>query len=118
MHSVTVTAGFVLSSESLNRFEFCGIRIYSLEQAQQALKAHPHITRENYHNIEMLIESETKKFREAEKVYMTEKEKLQKADELLSTAEKVMGGTYVQSLVGEERKRRESQYIPNGLKSS
>ncbi len=99
-------------------FEGKKSEIYSPEQAQQALKAYPHITRENYHNIEMLIESETRKFREAEKVYMTEKEKLQKADELLSAAEKVMGGTYVQSLVGEERKRRESQYIPNGLKSS
>lgn len=29
-----------------------------------------------------------------------------------------MEGTYVQSLVGEERKRRESKIIPNGLKKA
>lgn len=32
-------------------------------------------------------------------------------------AEKVFGGTYVQSLVGEERERRESKFIPNGLRT-
>ena len=99
-------------------FEGKKSEIYSLEQAQQALRSHPNITRENYHNIETLIESETRKFRESEQIYIAEREKLQKADELLSISEKVLGGTYVQSLVGEERKRRESQYIPNGLKSS
>lgn len=41
---------------------------------------------------------------------------LKEISDILSTAEKVMGGTYVQSLVGEERERRESNYLPNGIK--
>ena len=30
--------------------------------------------------------------------------------------EKVFGGTYVQFLAAEERQRRETQYLPNGIK--
>ena len=34
----------------------------------------------------------------------------------LDTLEKVMGGTYVQGLVDEEKQRAQSVYIKNGLK--
>ena len=57
-----------------------------------------------------------KNFHKANYDYQTEREKLEKAEKLLSMAEKVMGGTYIQSLVSAERERRESKYIPNGLK--
>ncbi len=40
--------------------------------------------------------------------------KLKEASELVTAMERVMGGTYVQYLLGEERLRRESDYIPNG----
>lgn len=42
---------------------------------------------------------------------------LQDASDTLAVAEKIMGGTYVQSLVGDERQRREAKYIPNELKA-
>ena len=38
------------------------------------------------------------------------------SSDTLATAEKVFGGTYVQSLAAEERQRRETQYLPNGIK--
>ena len=41
---------------------------------------------------------------------------LAEISDLLATAEKVFGGTFVQSLAMEERERRETQYIPNGMK--
>lgn len=97
-------------------FEEKKSEIFSLEQAQQALKAYPNITKENYHNIDILIDNEMKNFHKANYDYQTEREKLEKAEKLLSMAEKVMGGTYIQSLVSAERERRESKYIPNGLK--
>ena len=90
--------------------------IFSLEQAHQALRAYPNITQFNYHNIDILIDNETETLQKKETNYQTEKEKLKKADQLLSIAEKVMDGTYVQSLVHAERDRREAKYIPNGLK--
>ena len=97
-------------------FEEKKSEIFSLEQAQQALKAYPNITKENYHNIDILIDNEMENFHKANYDYQTEKENLEKAEKLLSMAEKVMGGTYIQSLVSVERERRESKYIPNGLK--
>ncbi len=97
-------------------FEGKKSEIFSPEQAKQALKAYPNITVENYHNIGVLISDEMKTLQKANHDYQTEKEKLEKAEKLLSMAEKVMGGTYIQSLVSAERERRESKYIPNGLK--
>ena len=41
-------------------------------------------------------------------------EKLKEASELVTAIERVMGGTYVQYLLGEERMRREADYILNG----
>ena len=42
--------------------------------------------------------------------------KLKEASELMTAMERVMGGTYVQYLLGEERLRRESDFIPNGTR--
>lgn len=97
-------------------FERKKSKIFSLEQARQALQTYPNITQENYHNVDILIDSETETLQKEEADYQAEKEKLEKADKILSMAEKVMGGTYVQSLVSAERDRRESKYVPNGLK--
>ena len=99
-------------------FEGKKSEIFSPEQARKTLQAYPNITKENYHNMNALIESETETLRKTESEYQTEKEKLEKADELLAMAEKVMGGTYIQSLAVEERHRRESDYLPNGLKQA
>ncbi|MDE5752949.1 MAG: plasmid recombination protein [Oscillospiraceae bacterium] len=97
-------------------FEGKKSKIFSLEQARQALQTYPNITQENYHNVDILIDSETETLQKEEADYQAEKEKLEKADKILSMAEKVMGGTYVQSLVSAERDRKESKYVPNGLK--
>ena len=80
------------------------------------MQTYPNITQSNYHNVDILIDNETESLRKKETNYQAEREKLEKADKILSMAEKVMGGTYVQSLVSAERERRESKYIPNGLK--
>lgn len=97
-------------------FEGKKSELFSPEQARRTLQAYPDITKENYHNIDVLISNETETLQKQETDYQTEKEKLEKADVLLSMAEKVIGGTYIQSLVGEERNRREAKYVPNGLK--
>lgn len=99
-------------------FENKKSEIFTREQAEQTLKKYSNINSENYHNIEMLINTEKENLKDAEKKLDDEKEKLKESAELFSMAEKVMGGTYVQSLVGEERERREAKIIPNGLKKA
>ena len=42
------------------------------------------------------------------------REQLQHAADLLNTAEKVFGGTYVQHLVEVHNLRRQSEYLPSG----
>ena len=42
---------------------------------------------------------------------------LRDAAELLTIAEQVLGGTYLQTIGDAERNRRESDFIPNGIKS-
>ena len=89
--------------------------IFTMQQARETLQHYPTITANNYRNIENLIRTENLKKLETD--LNSEREKLKQADEIFIMAEKVMGGTYVQSLVAEEREHRESQLIPNGLKS-
>lgn len=90
--------------------------VYTYQQAEQALQQYPAINKNNYRNIEILIQNETENVRKTEKALAGEQDKMKEADKLLTAAEKVMGGTYVQSLVGAERDRREAKYVPNGFK--
>ncbi|MDE5947068.1 MAG: hypothetical protein K2G63_07185, partial [Oscillospiraceae bacterium] len=86
------------------------------EQAEFTLKKYPNINSHNYHNVDILINKETENVKQAENNLKAEKEKLKESAEIFSMAEKVFGGTYVQSLVAGERERREAEFIPNGLK--
>ena len=92
--------------------------VFTYDQAKAAVQQFPNIGQNNYKNIYDLIETETANLKKAEESMAAESEKLKEASEILSTAEKVMGGTYVQTLVGEERQRREAKYVPNGLKNA
>ncbi len=99
-------------------FEGKKSEVFTYQQAEETLKKYPHINSFNYHNVEMLIKSETESVHQAEESLQIEKENLKKCADIFSTAEKVFGGTYVQSIAGMERERKESDFIPNGLKKS
>ena len=99
-------------------FEGKKSEVFTYQQAEETLKKYPHINSFNYHNVEMLIKSETENVHQTEESLQIEKENLKKCADIFSTAEKVFGGTYVQSLAGMERERKESDFIPNGLKKS
>ena len=92
--------------------------IFTYQQAESTLKKYPNINISNYKNVDKLISNEIENVRQAEKNLEIEKEKLKKSADIFSMAEKVFGVTYVQSLVGEEREKKESEFIPNGLKKS
>ncbi len=90
--------------------------VFTPDQARAALRQFPNITKQNYRNIYDLIETETENLRKSEESLAAASEKLKEDSELVSAVEKIMGGTYVQSLVAEEQQRREADFIPNGLK--
>lgn len=91
---------------------------FTFEQAQKTLQKYPAITSNNYNNIDTLIANEISTQERLEIDLKTEKEDMKKSADIYSLAEKVAGGTYVQSLVADERQRRESDFIPNGFKSA
>ena len=92
--------------------------VFTIQQAEATLKKYPNINSENYRNVNILINNETENVRQAEENLKSAREKLKQSADVFSIAEKVFGGTYVQSLVGEERERKESKFMPNGLKNT
>ncbi|MCR4643819.1 MAG: plasmid recombination protein [Oscillospiraceae bacterium] len=92
--------------------------VFNYEQAAAGVRRFPTIGRDNYRNIEKLIRNQTEALRNAEVEHVQAQVDLKNASELLAVAEQVMGGTFVQSLVYEERQCREVKYIPNGLKDA
>lgn len=90
--------------------------IFSQQQAEQTLRQYPQINAANYRNVDQLIANEEQHVLQASADLETEQKRLHEIADMLEIAEKVMGGTYVQSLVGAERERREANYVPNGLK--
>ena len=91
-------------------------RLFSREQAAASLKSYPSINAQNYRNVDKLIASQEEIVRQAAADYEQKRKEFAESSDTLATAEKVFGGTYIQSLALEERKRRETQYIPNGMK--
>ena len=91
-------------------------RLFTREQAVTSLKAYPSINIQNYRNVDNLIASQEEIVRQAAADYEQKRKELAESSDTLATAEKVFGGTFVQSLAHEERERRETQYIPNGMK--
>ena len=92
--------------------------VFTIQQAESTLKKYPNINSGNYRNVDILINNETENIRQAEENLKSAQENFRQSADVFSMAEKVFGGTYVQSLVGEERERKESKFIPNGLKNA
>lgn len=99
-------------------FENKKSEVFTRQQAEETLKKYPNINSHNYRNVEKLINNETENVRQAEENLKSAQENLRQSADIFSVAEKVFGGTYIQSLVGEERERKESEFIPNGLKKA
>lgn len=68
--------------------------------------------------IDNLIEKERENAAKAEQELANARAELSAAADIYTSMEKLLGGTYIQALVGEEREKRESDIIPNGLKNA
>ena len=88
---------------------------FTLNQARETFTQHQNINKNNYNKLDNLIENEKVNIKTYEDNLAEEKKKLKEAADTLSFAEKVLGGTYVQSLVSDERYRKASDLLPNGF---
>ncbi len=73
------------------------------------------ITKENYKNIDVLIYNEVSNLKQLNTELTQQQSHLKKDAEYYEFAKKVAGGTYVQSLVHDEKIRRLSDYVPKGF---
>jgi hypothetical protein len=83
-----------------------------------AVLANRKITAENYHRITKLITDNNNEIAELEQSLSGERVKYKDFADTLTFMEKVLSTTYVQGLVDEEKHRRQSEFVKNGLKSA
>lgn len=88
---------------------------FSLNQARETFSQHKNINKDNYNKLDELIQTEKENIQNYENDLAAEKAKLKETSDTFSLAEKVFGGTYIQSLVNDERYRTASDFIPNGF---
>jgi hypothetical protein len=100
-----------------NRGERCFGR-GSLDERNLAVLAENEVTAENYHRILKVIAANESEIAEIESALPDERAKLKSASDTLALAEKVAEATWVQSLIDEEKRRTQSEFIPNGAMSA
>jgi len=76
------------------------------------------LTADRYKRLENVIAGKESQIAELEKSLSAEQAEAARNSELLALLEKVVNGTYVDSLVAEENERRQAAKIGNGLKSA
>jgi hypothetical protein len=76
------------------------------------------VTKENYARLQKLIGDTGAEILEKQTELSKIREELKTAAEIFSAAEKIAGGTYVQSLVELEKQVRQEKFIKNGLKNA
>jgi len=96
------------------RAERC-FKYHSMDEWDLAVLAEHQVTAENYQQISNLIISNENEIAEIESALPELRRDLQSASDTLALAEKVAGGTWVQSLIDEEKWRAQTKFIPNGF---
>jgi len=76
------------------------------------------VNAENYHRITKLITTNETEIVELNEVISADRAELKDTSNTLTMLEKVLAGTYVQSLAGDEKHRAQSEYIKNGAKNA
>ena len=78
------------------------------------LRRYPQIRRDNYRNVDTMIADTQARYQTVETAIQEAEQARKEAADLMTAMERVMGGTYVQTLVAEEQQRRVSEFLPNG----
>lgn len=88
--------------------------IFSPEQSKQVLKIFPTITEYNWRNVYRLVETQEENLRKANTESEHAQEQLREAADMVTAMERIMTGSYVQTLAQAEHDRRLSDSVPNG----
>ena len=87
---------------------------FSHQQAEDMLRKLPYITSENWKNVEQMVDASTAAMKKADAELAAAEQELHKEAEILSGAERIYAGTYVQDLVKQERESHSADILPNG----
>jgi hypothetical protein len=93
-------------------------KYYSNNEFDLALLAQRELTADNYHKVLEVVTECQSEIAELEQSLPADRARLKDTVDTLDTLEKVMGSTYIQSLIDLEKERRQSYHIMNGLKDS
>lgn len=112
-----------LNIERYKKLHFCACVIYGGKEvnnndydiAKQVMELHPEITKENYKRMPNTLQIEQEKLKNMEKKLNSARAMLKEKSATLSTVEKIMGETYIQSLMENEFLKKASEFVPNGL---
>jgi hypothetical protein len=87
----------------------------SLDERDLAVLAENGVTAENHHRILNAVNGNIAEIAELESALPDLRRELRETVDTLDALEKVMGATWVQSLIDEEKSRTQSDYVPNGV---
>jgi hypothetical protein len=104
----------VIFRDLYSRAQRC-FKYHSTDERDLAVLAENGVTAENYHRITKVIAANENEIAEIESLLPRLRRELHDTVDTLDTLEKVMGGTLVQSLIDEEKRRSQADFIPNGL---
>ncbi len=83
--------------------------------AKQVMNLHPEINQRNYTLMPQTLNEENEKLQNMENDLKSLRTELKEKTSTLATVEKIMGETFIQSLIDEELLRQNADFIPNGI---
>ena len=102
-------------SDLYNRGERC-FKFMGEDNSDLRVLAENEVTAENYHRIKKVIAENENEIAELERLLPDERSRLKDTADTLAVMEKVMGATFVQGLIDDEKNRTQSEFVPNGLR--
>ena len=83
--------------------------------ARQVIEMHKEVTKDNYILMPQAMKNENERIKNMEQELDSTRALLKEKSATLSTVEKIMGETYIQSLMEKEFLKKASEFVPNGL---
>ena len=83
--------------------------------ARQVIEMHKEVTKDNYKLMPQAMKNENERIKNMEQELDSTRALLKEKSATLSTVEKIMGETYIQSLMEKEFLKKASEFVPNGL---
>lgn len=87
---------------------------FTLQQAKKSMKYHPLIHADNWERVYLLVAQEKQAYEDLQKQLAVAERELKAAADLVGTAERVFGKTFVQDIIDRDGYQKAAKYLPNG----